>query len=141
MKGMLGNLPPCQNAPAISSITKKGETITTCAGGGWQVEYYINLSGSGLTARQELYVEHATNAAGDNWAAFGNYGSEGDTQVTVTRDDGTIGTDDQGNGTATVYHRIRAWVIPLDDTDETNACSGPTTYGTVETDTDYSCFA
>ena len=136
---MMGNLPPCQNAPGISSITKNGETIRLCASGGWEVVYDVNLTGSGLTARQELYVEHATNAAGNNWAAFGNYGSEGETVVVITRDDGTIGSDDQGHGTGTVYHKIRAWVVPIDG-DDANACSGPTTYGTVETHTDWNCF-
>jgi len=137
---MMGNLPPCQNAPTITSITKRDETINTCAGGGWQVRYYVNLGGAGLTARQELYIEHATNAAGNNWAAFGNHGSDGETQVTITRDDPTIGSDDGGHGSSTVYHKIRAWVVPIDG-DDTNACSGPTTYGTVENHTDWNCFA
>lgn len=137
-RGLMTQNPCGSSAPTISSVTKDSEQIRSCLSGGWEVVWDVNLS-KALSPWQEILVEHATDAAGTSWSTYGSYGSAGDTVVPVTRDDNTIGNDDQGSGSSTVYHKIRAYVVPIGGA-VGDACSGPVT-GPQESHNDYNCFA
>jgi hypothetical protein len=130
-------LPPCYNAPSINSVTKASEQIRTCMSGGWQVVWQVNISGA-LQSGQEYYWEHATDSAGTSWSFWGR-----GTSNQKTRNDGTIGSNDGGYGTSTVYHRARVSVVPVGESPPNNCDVGsnePVAAVAVEDHTDFNCF-
>ena len=112
---------PCESAPTITSITKTEDELLACIGAlkGWHLRWTVVITGT-LQAGQEYYWEAANNAAGDNWA----YWRRG-TAAYQDKYDVTIGSTGGGAST-TVYHRVRAYVVPV-DVDPPSQCSGPTT--------------
>ena len=117
----------CKNAPGISSIVLYTSLLHGCEDSpipGWEIEWTVNLTATLVTGVQEIYVEYANNAAGDNWAFLGRF-TDTDTTVTVSDNDDYIGDDGPG-ATTTRYHKIRAWVVPI-GLGTGSACSGPVT--------------
>ena len=106
-------------APSLVSLGISGNTLGSCPVTGWAVEYTAVLDGD-LQDGQELYWEHATNAAGDNWSYFAR-----GTDLSDIYSNTTIGSDgDQGS--TTVYSKMRVYVVP-DWGDSGDAIDGPST--------------
>ena len=111
---------PCVLAPVINSITKTTDELLACDGAssGWHLLWTLNITGT-LQAGQEYYWEHATDAAGTSWSAWGT------TTVNYKdRYDIFIGSDGAGTNTDR-YHRVRAYVVPIGKSPP-NQCNGPT---------------
>ncbi len=120
---------PCADAPSITSISKTTDELNNCPSG-WFLEWTVNISGT-LQPTQEYYWEHAVDSGGTSWS----YWRRG-TAALQSKSLPIIGADGPG-GSQTHYHRVRAYVVPVDESPP-NECSGPTT-GTQASRTANSC--
>lgn len=107
------------SSPSLTSVSATTDSLGTCLGTGWDIEWTLVVSGA-IQPGQEYLWQEATNAAGDNWTFKAR------TQVkTLDGSDSILGTDGEG-GSETHYRKVRVYVVPTGaDSDE--ACSGPVT--------------
>lgn len=128
---------PCDGAPSLTSVSNSLNNLYNCFSGGWTVTHTINKSGS-LQAGQEYYWEHSVDRA-----AYTYWGRSSTEAKQYT--DATVGADNQGTGSKSVYHQARAYVVPIGESPPNECDAGSnepvTSAEATPSGTAYNCYS